>query len=241
MSALNDNELKKLLNFIGYGNKKAAVWFIGMEEGGGEDNIQRRIQFSKTIMDCAEAHKILGVKDYHIGRPRIQRTWRGMCYIMLCLADTLPNRESIRKYQSDFLGRANGKTLLCELMPIPKSKIIKWPYRDLIPQYTGRMDYYKTVRPARIRILKDLIKQCSPKIVICYGKKFWPSFEEIFDKHVFEKYNSFPFQVASNEGTTVILTHHLSRISNDVLESVVKAIKCSGAVKTLGVDSNCRR
>jgi len=41
---LSDDELEHLLNFIGYGNLDADVWFLGMEEaGGGEVNIRTRL------------------------------------------------------------------------------------------------------------------------------------------------------------------------------------------------------
>ena len=43
---LNDKTLESYIhNFYGYGNPRAPYWFIGMEEGGGEDiqNIERRV------------------------------------------------------------------------------------------------------------------------------------------------------------------------------------------------------
>ena len=124
--ALTDTELDHLLNFVGYGSLNASVWFAGMEEaGGGEDNIRSRLNF-RQVEDCAEAHKTLGITKHHFGKKTIQRTWRGMCYVMLRLEGKEPDTESIRNYQADYLGRFHGSSLLCELMPIPKPNISSW-------------------------------------------------------------------------------------------------------------------
>jgi hypothetical protein len=77
-------------------------------------------------LDCAEAHKLLGIEKHHWGRKIIQRTWRGMCYIMLGLEEKRITPDSIRNYQADLLGRIGGNTLLVELMPIPKPALGQW-------------------------------------------------------------------------------------------------------------------
>ena len=80
---LADSEMEYLINFIGYGTLDADVWFLGMEEaGGGEANIRTRLNF-RPVEDNAEAHKMLGVENLHWGKRKFQRTWRGICYIML--------------------------------------------------------------------------------------------------------------------------------------------------------------
>lgn len=62
---LTNGQLRRLLNFIGYGRLDADVWFLGMEEaGGGEDNIRTRLKF-QPVMDNAKAHKMLGVTYLH--------------------------------------------------------------------------------------------------------------------------------------------------------------------------------
>jgi len=92
------------------------------EAGGGEANIGTRLRF-RPVEDNAEAHRMLGVSQLHWGRRKIQRTWRGMCYIMLRLKRQESTREKIRTYQADKLGRFGGNTLLTELLPIPKPKV----------------------------------------------------------------------------------------------------------------------
>ena len=106
LAAFTEKEVEHLLNFVGYGSADASVWFLGMEEaGGGEDNLRARLTFN-SIEDLREAHLKLGLRQFHdFKRPRIQRTWRGMSYVMLRLNQEEPSRETIRKYQSTQLGR----------------------------------------------------------------------------------------------------------------------------------------
>jgi len=222
--SVNKKELDVLLNFIGYGSLKAEIWFIGMEEaGGGENNISARLNF-EPIMDCSEAHKLLGIFNLHFEKVIIQKTWRGMCYVMLCLNNEQPTRENIRNYQSRELGKRDGRTLLTELMPIPKPKINSWNYDELIPQYNSSKEYYEKVMPYRINYLKGIIEQNTPKVIIAYGKKYWNYFKELFPNNNFTPEGQ--FEIAYNKKTLFILTDHFtSRTMNGKFDNIVSIIK----------------
>lgn len=222
--ALADAELEHLLDFVGYGSLESDVWFLGMEEaGGGEANIRTRLKF-QTVEDNANAHKLLGISKLHWGKRVIQRTWRGMCYIMLRLENKEPSRENIRNYQAEQLGRIQGNTLLTELMPIPKPKVSRWGYENLIPQFSSRDEYYQQIKPRRVDYLRQLIQEHCPPVVIGYGKAFWPSYKELFPYHAFEKEEV--FEVAINQETLVILTGHFTaRTMNGKFDDIVKIIR----------------
>ena len=230
-TALTDTELEQLLNFVGYGKLNADVWFLGMEEaGGGESNIRSRLKF-RQVEDCAEAHKILGIIKHHSGKKIIQRTWRGMCYIMLRLEGKPVDAENIRNYQADYLGRFQGNSLLCELMPIPKPSINDWGYEKLIPQFSSPDEYYRIVKPRRIKLLQNLIDEYHPKIVIGYGQgtsqSYWQAYKELFPDLKFSKNGQ--FLVARNKDTVVVLTDHFTaRTMNGKFDEVVAIIKARG-------------
>jgi hypothetical protein len=205
---LTDLELEHLLNFIGFGRLDADVWFLGMEEaGGGEANIRTRLKF-RPVMDNAEAHKMLDVTHLHWGKRKIQRTWRGMCYIMLCLDGTEPTTQNIREYQAEKLGRYGGNSLLTELMPIPKPKVQRWDYEEFIPQFASREEYYSVVRPRRVAMLRGLIDEYNPRIVIGYGKAFWKDYRKLFEGS--ESKQEGQFQTAVCGDTLLILTGHFA-------------------------------
>jgi len=220
---LSNDQLNHLIKFVGYGRLDADIWFLGMEEaGGGEENIRARLNF-KQIEDNAEAHKILGITKHHWGKRIIQRTWRGMCYIMLRLEKTEPTTENIRKYQAEKLGCFDGNTLLYELMPIPKPNISQWGYENLFPQFSSREDYYEKIKPYRIKLLQYLFVNNKPKAIIAYGKSFWADYQELFPEIKFIQKGQ--FLVGKSESTTIILVDHFtSRTMNHKLDDVVSLI-----------------
>jgi hypothetical protein len=222
--ALQNEELEHLLDFVGYGRLDAPVWFLGMEEaGGGEQNIRTRLKF-RTVEDCAEAHRALGITHRHWGKRVIQRTWRGMCYIMLRLENKPVDTESIRQYQAESLGRYGGQTLLVELMPIPKHDIGTWGYEELIPQFKSREDYYRQVKPRRLAYLQTLLREHRPRVVIGYGKNYWPEYQTIFPGLAFSAHGQFLLGLSQN--TRVLLTDHFTaRTMNGKLDEVVDLVR----------------
>jgi hypothetical protein len=224
-TAISDDELDGLINFIGYGRIDARTWFLGMEEaGGGEENLRTRCLFS-TVEDCAEAHLKLGIEKHHWGKKSIQSTWRGMCYVMLALEGSEINPETIRAYQADFLGRSHGTTLLVELLPIPRPRIkSNWGYYNLIPQFVGPHDYVDVIKPRRIEYLGRIIANQQPELVVGYGKKYWPDFRQIFSDTEFVLEDH--FLVGRTNRTLVVLTDHfVARSMNGKWDDLVATIR----------------
>ena len=205
--AFTDSEVEHLLSFIGYGNLSAPIWFLGMEEGGGgEDNLRCRLTFD-SVEDLYTGHKKLGIVKHHEGRRIIQPTWRAMCVIMLELMGKVVNREEIRRYQADELGRSGKTTFLLELMPLPKPRIGTWSYDDLLPQFYSREDYYDRILPKRIIYLRKILERHLPDVVIGYGKDYWKHFRRLFPDNLF--IDEAPYQ--KSEGyPSVILCHHFT-------------------------------
>src|SRR5713226_7016665 len=87
----DDQLLTAFINhFYGYGNYDAKYWFVGMEEGGGNDftEIVKRINAwdsrgRKELEDVAEYHKAIGITRLFDERPRLQTTWNKMIRILL--------------------------------------------------------------------------------------------------------------------------------------------------------------
>ncbi|MCG6156742.1 hypothetical protein [Rubinisphaera margarita] len=221
---ITEAHLNHLLNFIGYGSLSASIWFLGMEEGGGgEANLRVRLQF-EPVEDLERAHRLLGVTKFHAGRPVIQRTWRAMSYLMLRLQNRPADREAIRAYQAQELGRFEGDSLLVELMPIPKPRIGRWDYEELLPQFASREDYYRTVKPDRVQLLRELMEQHEPRLVVGYGKQFWPDYCELFPGMVVGEQG--PFRVGQWRKTTVALTGHFTaRSMNGQLEPLLDLVR----------------
>lgn len=220
---LSDREVEHLLGFIGYGDRDANLWYLGMEEGGGgEDNLRARLNFS-TFEDNYVAHKKLGITKFHEGNRNIQRTWRGMCVLSLLLSGKDTDKDSIRAYQADVLGRSGSKTLLCELMPLPKPRIGSWGYESLLPQFDSREDYYTQIMPSRISLLQKLYRDTRPSLVVGYGKGYWSAYKQVFTDCKFVPFDN--FEVATTRyGSVVLCDHFTARTMNHKLPSLAELI-----------------
>jgi len=202
---LTNTELETLLGFIGYGRLDAPVWFLGMEEaGGGEDNLRKRLQF-EPVMDLKAAHRILGLVKFHEGpRPVIQRTWWGMCQVMLRLLGKPSDRESVRNYQVKHLGSTTGDTMLVSLLPFPRHKDDEWGYERLVPRYPNRAAYLKKVTPRRMAMLTGLVSEHKPRVVLAFGKAYWEYYEKLFAGTQFQ--NAGHFRCGRHKNTFIVLT-----------------------------------
>jgi len=77
----------RILGFLGYGNPRASLWFIGLEEGLGEmndsdivANLSARGRFSE-VMDLSDAHLSLleGGRPYDLSqRQKFTQVWLWM-------------------------------------------------------------------------------------------------------------------------------------------------------------------
>jgi len=237
---LTDDEVNHLLEFIGYGRLKAPVWFISLENAGGDvENVSARLNF-QPVEDFRSAYKVFKKEAEHVGQRVIELTWHNICYIMLGLEGKDQDLESIRTYQSESLGRKNGSTMLCELMPIPNPMTNVWGYGRLIPQFMTRSDYYQRVKPFRIEKIRNLIRENQPKVVICHGRGSCQSYREaykaLFPDFTFPQDNDAPFTVSVGEKSVVVLADRLAaRTLSGKLDQIVEAIKNSGRWSAGGV------
>ena len=186
-----DNELKEYMDaFFGYGDLNAPIWFIGMEEGGGDSlgNIKRRLNAwqklgCSTVLDIAEFHKEIGDFAYfeNENTAKLQPTWNKLIRYMLAYEGHATNLKNVRKFQVNRLGRFASQTCLLELMPLPSPKVSDWLYKDIsdLPELISRELYTQKISPNRIMRLSSFINQYQPKRVVFYSKSYariWSKF-----------------------------------------------------------------
>ncbi|WP_313316131.1 hypothetical protein [Pulveribacter sp.] len=211
MGRLSNNEFNHLTNFLGYGEISAPVWFLGIEEStDNAEIIRRRISF-QAVEDCKEAHEKLGITKHHEGDRTIQRTWAYLCRLMLILHNTDPrDTEAVRTYQAEQLGRKNGETFLGDLLPIPSKSNGDWDYENFLPQYSNRQDYETDILPKRISLWKTQIRTHRPRVVMCYGKKYWPTYKQLFPDAIF---NGDSVVAHAEAGDQVFILTHFPTLS----------------------------
>jgi len=181
-----DIDIDRLLSFIGYGSLAAPLWFLGMEESLGprpgnpgwtvEWELEVRSQWD-PIMDVREAH--VQLQDAYWERRNYSQVWRFMAKLARGLLHRAPDWRDTNlahTYVIDHLGRARGKTLLGEAMPLPAASVGHWPYAALFPK---REKYWEDVWPMRRDLWHRLIRAHRPRFLIAYGKRYWPYHQEL--------------------------------------------------------------
>lgn len=168
-------------SFYGYGNYQGYYWFIGMEEGGGNDcnEIDKSLcAWGKLgqpeLADLYQFHHLISIIHFFQPPVKLQKTWAKLIRILLCIQGKSPSIQDIRDYQSAYLGRSDAETCLLELLPLPSPSINHWIYSDCfdLPELSDRKKYECHYIPQRKAHFQQQISQYKPKLVIFYGTKY---------------------------------------------------------------------
>lgn len=155
--------------FFGYGSLSAPLWFIGMEEGTGQETLDERLQAWQDLgrtatLDIRLFHERIHETRWFSRFPTIQRTWRRLIIVALRYLDKPVDKESIRHYQASQLARETEALL--ELMPLPHKGLGEWDHQGL---FASRDGYLSAVAPRRLTELQKAIATHGPKAVVMYG------------------------------------------------------------------------
>ncbi len=182
--------------FLGYGNIKAPVWFMGMEPGA-PDSIELIEKFydvwvkrgSPAIDDVRESHLQTHLRHYtkFFENPVVlQKTWRGIIRILFAYAgEKEPTIAELKNYQKEEFGRLKNGSNHCVLelfaLPAYNIKSNSWDkyYRSHLAM--SKKEYFDTNIKSRISKFKTLVKNNKPEVVVFYGttyKKYWEEIAE---------------------------------------------------------------
>ncbi len=218
--ASRDVDWTALERFIGFGNLRAPVVFIGLEPPLPDAtkvhaDVLARSRFA-PVMDAEVAHRDLAKgPQLFTDRPRPHRTWAVMADLMLH-HENAPLREGAeratdrQRYRSQRLGRAGGESLLIDLLPYPHANVKQWLYAPY-GRHPTRQAYEAAVLDERIALVRDALGAAPRRAIVCYGRGDWKRFKRLFPEARWE--SAARFQSAVVGGTRVTLCEHLSRPS----------------------------
>lgn len=185
-----------IAQFAGYGNPKAPLWFVGMEEGSGRslEELRRRVHAwhergRKTLEDLPSYHHAIGLPRHFEEPYPLQRTWAPLLRFLLAFRGVAATPENIRVTQANGFGTLEGTSALVELLPLPAPGTDRWPYSALarsIPELETRASYREAVSRPRTLLLKALIETARPEVVIFYGLGYRREWEAIAGCHLSE-------------------------------------------------------
>lgn len=178
-----------MTTFAGYGDLRAPIWFIGMEEGGGRDvdELMRRVDIwaargRRRLEDLADYHRAIGF-PYHFEAPfPLQRTWGPLARALQAAHGASTELSALKTVQSTQLGAHGGQAALLELLPLPAPDTDTWPYGELaedVPALCDRPTYRTAYEPARLAMLRMLIDEGRPRAVVCYGNGYRSSWASL--------------------------------------------------------------
>lgn len=212
--------------FYGFGDYTAPYWFVGMEEGGGDD-----LTWAEGLVPWREKGfpELESMADT---RPNIQRTWGGLIRILLAAKGETPTPAAILHYQQTQLARKGGESCLLELMPLPSPSVGHWLYasHSQLAFLRSRAAYMAHVAPHRIEHLRQQITDHQPYAVVFYSKKYRKYWQQV----VGMKFQPLPangIEIAERGPTLfVISTHPVGRgVTNDYLNNIGRIIRAHSA------------
>ena len=202
------------LSFMGFGNPAGKYWFVGIEQGGSDDQIKDRLRTwhergRRPIEDLHEYHLAIGQSHWTGKNPDPQPTWSFLIRTVLVAENgRTPTEAEILSYQRRELGRSNGETCLLDLFPMPCEGVKDWSY----PEWTGlprsKRKYRRRIGPARVQSLRDLIDNHHPPIVVFYGTTFREWWQQVVDGEQFCTTRVSDIEKGTRGATVCILLPH---------------------------------
>lgn len=229
--------LKTWCRFLGYGNPRARLWIVGIEEGGGFDSespetyfangpdkhplVHPEIGFTYGQNDEEDAKSVVGKQG---GRQKNNQTWGIAGWLALQLGLVRGNGRGDQKEQAKSLHlmSRDSPVFLSNLFPLGKPDTKVWPYRSIL----NRDEYVKEVlgeegNGERRRLFGKAMGRFRP-VVVVHGKGYWGSARQIFGlteggeaRNGFECYRS----------RRVILAPHFTRMSYDLAGALAEEIR----------------
>lgn len=206
--------------FFGYGTFDAPVWFVGMEEGGGNDieQVAKRLAVWKErgcldLEDLEQYHRDFGVsKFWKQKNPPTQPTWNKLIRLLLAAKSNTASDISltaVKEYQREQLGKVGGTTCLLELLPLPSPSKKDWWYREWSehPQLRSRKAYEDWLIADRIHSIRSRIHEHQPAAVIFYGSEYQENWQKIVGGE-FERDGTNEIYSCQSEYSFYLFTHH---------------------------------
>lgn len=214
---LNDDFLKHFMTiFYGSGNYAGKYWFVGMEEGGGNDleSVTERLNAwhelgEIELVDLLQFHLLINYPEYFTNPVKLQRTWMQQARIVLASKGLPSSTEHVRAYQRDLLGRHNDETCLLELFPLPSPSTSVWNYSRWsgLAHLRDRETYRHYCAPWRIDHIRTQIRTYQPALVVFFSLGYLSYWQSIAGQTViFREIDG--FLAGKDSKTTYIIAKH---------------------------------
>ncbi|MDR3669181.1 MAG: hypothetical protein P4L35_20315 [Ignavibacteriaceae bacterium] len=171
---LNENFIT-FSKFLGYGDIKSKLWFVGIEDSG--ESITE-VNLNERLSECRE--ETLYINEV-AGKNSVWSIIEKLLWDNFSIKHKLNEKEYLKKMFS----KEYSYFFLTELFPLPKSiNRFSWPerYKDIF-EYS-KDDYFKylsDVHSFRYPIIHNKWVEVKPYLTICFGALYWDEFIHLFN------------------------------------------------------------
>lgn len=214
-------EFKLILDYLGHGDAKNGLWFIGVEAGGEwPDN-------PNTSQNIVEEFGN-PVREYETKSPRPDGYQKWPVAISSAkIAAAVNNQwDDWRRYRDEYLWVKGYGVFNGNILPISRPNLNSWKphYQSLLG--ISQQEYKKSfdqIVNYREKLFNDFIEQNKPQAIVCFGKSHWGSYRKFFiaDEHQLPTKDIASSLVFHKD--RVILTRHFS---NGMSDGILAAIGC---------------
>jgi len=167
--------------FLGFGNWDARIWFVGIEEAGGQDEpaVLRRLEAwvkngKNPIEDAPQFYPLCDDHRWHGKTLSVQPTWKQLIRLDLLIRGRSATSDQILEYQRHSFANSQGDECALELLPLPSPDTKTWNYHRWsdLPWLRSRRRYQTHVLLQRAFALQRRIEQHCPRVVIFYSSSW---------------------------------------------------------------------
>jgi|GEM_PF-1310757 len=181
-----NKDFELLLNFVGIGDPKNSIWFVGIEEAveinPDAENYNNIIDRCRHNNIYVEPNEILNDHNKYLSEgKRYTQIYNFMSALVLELFefDKKDFKDHI-DYRNNKLLQKGSRVFLAELYPLGK-KSVKENHQHLhkfgIKNYN---EYIDIIKKYRYDIVYNYWLKSKPLITICFGKNYWDEFNRLF-------------------------------------------------------------
>jgi len=229
--SLDDKLLQRFITtFYGSGNYSGDYWFVGMEEGGGNDLVQvtNRIYAwldlgGSELVDIFDFHIRINYPEYFTNPVKLQRTWMQQARIILSSKGFSATTPAVKTYQRDIIGRKDSETCLLELLPLPSPSTSVWNYDQWskLPFLENRKVYRDYCIPWRCEHIRSQVSIHKPKFVIFFGLSYFQYWQDVTGKSLYFHDRGGCLSCKSDRTYYVIAKHPAAKgITNAYFEAI---------------------
>lgn len=202
IQAFTEDETYNLLNFAGFGQVEADLWFVGFEPNLPENvNLGGFVELDQ-MMGRMDAVTNLGIDMDTFNTSILNGDGLLLSELILeLIGKPYTEGDAVKFYLNQFLSD-EGSAFFLPFFPVPLNQNIVDNFASIFPLFKSFEAYRQKGKKLRVEFIQELLTQFAPKTVLAIlTDEQCHDFQEVFPQFKFENHNGI---LASWDTNTVI-------------------------------------